>query len=220
MKKTLLFLLAAFLFAAVFTGCPHETTPTEEEAPGKYPRNIIFDKKTFDAKQKAWNNSGIKNYQFSQIYWQSPCLVCRTTVKNGTVTAREFFLWKDGENTYDNTEYFDDSVTHDDDPLYDVFLKAKDKVFYSTIDDVYSSIKRDYTFFAGEDFEANHFAQVYIEVNYMTDYPIPADNGVDIIGELRYDEEIEMYGTVKLHGYPRPNSGWQSDIFDFKVLSE
>lgn len=222
MKKTLLFLLAAFLFAAVFTGCPHETTPGGEEAPGKYPRNIIFDKNTFDAKQKAWKNSGIKNYQFSQIYLQGASLVCRTTVKNGTVTAREFFLYdsRNPENTYNNPEYFDDSVTHDDDPLYDEFLEGKDKVPYSTIDEVYSKINRMYTFLKSIDFEKEKIAQAYLEVNYMTDYPIPADYGADVASEYNWDDALNIYGHFEFNGYPIPCSGWQSDIFDFKVLSK
>ncbi len=64
------------------------------------------------------------------------------------------------------------------------------------------------------------FTQAYIEVNYMTDYPIPADFGVALASEYEDDEALNDWGHFELHGYPIPMSGWQSDIIDFKVLSK
>ncbi len=246
MKKVILLLTAALITFAMFSGC--NSNPGET---GKYPRNIIFDKKTFDAKSKDWKNSGIKEYQFSQIYYQYKLLICRTTVKNGEVTAREFF-WEDTqnpENTYNNPVNFDACVTYDpatttmnetqkeefeQKPNYIPyeFVEAKDKVPYATIDEVYSTIDGWYKDIVNTDFEEEKYAQVLIDVTYMTDYPIPADFGVNIGTEYWYDDALRtkeyMETTypedgpyeIKLEGHPIPCSGWQDQILDFKVLSK
>ena len=114
MKKTILHFITCILCALFFTGCPHET-PVNQSAEAqktepevdKYPREIIFDKETFDAQRKAWEESGIKKYRFTQIYYrQNKELLCRITVKDGVETEREFF-W----NSYDNPETFENYVT-------------------------------------------------------------------------------------------------------------
>ena len=54
----------------------------------------------------------------------------------------------------------------------------------------------------------------------MPDYPVPTEFGVNLASDFEYDEELKIYGSVELHGYPIPNSGWQDKIIDFKVLSK
>ena len=231
MKKSILFLLTVFVFAAIFTGCPTESNQPEQDETGKYPRTIVFDKKTFDAKSKAWKDSGTKNYQFSQRYLQYKSLVCRTTVKNGAVTAREFFWMNNNnpEDTYNNPETFENYVTYDPEEITDnsqrealeqkpnyidyEFVKGKDKVPYSTIDEVYSAIDSWYKDLSNKDFEAEEIAQALVEVEYMKDYPVPGKFGVDYLTEIMYDAGSELAVAI-------PCSGWQDEIFDFKILSK
>ncbi len=254
MKKIILLLTALILSFAMFTGCQHNTTPEHNTTsePDKYPRNIIFNKETFDAKQQAWNNSGIKDYQFSQVFYHYKILICRTTVKNGEVAGREFFWYKSGmekdpyelsdlenffiydsdpiESKYkDNPVDFDDYVTinPNDNLTYQQkkeifenpkfidykFLKAKDNVPYSKIDDVYSVINSWYKDYSSKDFKAEEIAQALIEVKYMKQYPVPTKFGAVTMDESRYDQELEL--VVPL---PLEHPCWGDKIFDFKVI--
>ena len=220
MKKTILLLLTCILCAAFFTGCLHETPVYSEPEQDKYPREIIFDKETFDTQRKAWKESGIKKYRFSQIFiWDGKGLLCRITVEDNVETAREFF-W----GTYDHPETFENYVTIvdfnlDEEQEYELrhqpnyidyaFILGKDKVPVTSVDDIFAQINEWYEDACNKDFVAEKIAQYKIFVQYMDEYPVPNYFWRQIISE-------EMYGGVSLG----TKFGWQDQIFDFEILDD
>lgn len=240
MKKTILLLLTCILCAAFFTGCPHETPVYSEPEQNKYPREIIFDKETFDTQRKAWKESGIKKYRFSQIFiWEGKGLLCRITVEDNVETAREFF-W----GTYDHPETFENYVTIvdlniDEDLEYELlhqpnyidytFIIGKDTVPVTSVDDIFSQINEWYEEACSKDFIAEKIAEYRINVNYMADFSVPVEFSNSIITESLYDNfyssnnnfEIQNNNSNRVYfGMQFYHYGWQDKIFDFEILDD
>ena len=211
MKKTILLLLTCILFAAFFTGCPDEAQPED-----KYPREFIFDKSAFDRQRKAWEESRINNYQYAKGFrYDGETVLKRITVKDGKPVSKEYF-WK---NRDENLLYGESLVFEEYEDKGGVLYKAPiyiDKMYVEaiqqakdlTIDDIYRAIEADYILMKAEDMKKEKIVKIENKIQYDEKHHIPLVYSWKTVTEEEYDGH-QLIGEWW---------GWESKIYDFKVL--
>ena len=214
MKKIILLLLTCILCAAFFTGCQHETQPEQET--DKYPREFNFNKETFDAQRKAWEESGIKNYYFTRGFNIGGTVVLeKITVENGMPISKDlFYINWNGNPIYGELIKFEE-YSEDEFDLYkdsrhiskDFAEEIQQTPLY-TIEDIYTSIKAEYLSMKSADMKQEKIAKIENKIQYDLNYHIPLFFEWKIISEEEYD-------GAHLNG---ESFGWESKIYDFKVL--
>ena len=218
MKKTILLLLTCILCAAFFTSCPHETQSEQEQKTDKYPREFNFDKETFDAQRKAWEDAGIKNYYFTRGFnIGGATILKKTTVENEVCVSKEYFWRSTTKNQlYGDSIVFGDYEEIDEWSLYKAPNHFIDKIYAEdiqtapdyTIDDIYREIEKEYLLMKETDMKQEKIAKMENKIQYDLNYHIPLFFEWKIISEEEYD-------GAHLNG---ESFGWKNQIYDFKVL--
>ena len=213
MKKTIFFLLIGILCAAFFTGCPHETQ-SEQDQEAEHIK-VIFDKETFDAQRKAWESSGIKNYQYEQEYCTSQGkLIYRVNViKDGKVDSETYFIVAYG---YSGSGEIDPSfLIQTEDPSKENYLSPEEyeKMISSnmkSIDDIYYNIEKWYEESQKKYVVVDEICEYEIEIQYDRKYPVP-----EVFAVIYRDRS----GTKLSREYLKLD-GWRSGAFGFMVLDD
>ena len=200
MKKTIFFLLIGILCAAFFTGCPHETQPEQEE--DNYSRDFIFDKEEFDNQRKAWVDAGIKNYSFTKKYIYNGGdfeILLNITVRNGDAAAYEYIY---ESLTGGSTDGIGENGNSKVKPCG-----------LNTIDKIYSHLENWYESSKIKDLKAEGLVQYGRNMSYDTSYHFPT------VYEIKKQTQQQFEsGTNEESIDETDDLGWESKIYDFKVL--
>lgn len=211
MKKTIILLLTCILCAAIFTGCPQETPVNSEPEQVKEECIFYFDKETFDTQRKAWNESGIKNYQFTEKFgFEGFSFFRTTTVKNGIPEKADYF------------KYVNESTMGEPLSLAEIKERIDEKYMpsgiLSTIDNIYNNIEQWYNEYKNKDLSEELQYGIYFigrDIYYDKTYHIPISYNVKELTK----ENLEL----RLQGKPYATEswdewGWADYIYFFKVL--
>ena len=209
MKKTIMLLLTSIICAAIFTGCPHETQPEQET--DKYERKVIFDKDTFDAQRKAWKDSGIKNYSFSELFVGWPDIFRIVTIKDNTAADVSYYDFDMDENNQpvyaDKIENLETAVVKGDTISPETIKDLKEEPVL-TISGIYDHIENWYKKALDMDLKEYGIIDYEFLISYDEEYHFPKVYQCRVSYDYDLNDEADT----------EPYHGKENKIFDFKVL--